>query len=77
VNDRPIFKLNETVESLKTGKRGIIQATYPSGLFLMYYIEGYEHLYMHEMKHIPEEYVPFNVSLYRVIMPKTAPRWEG
>ena len=62
------FKLNDTVKSLKTGKKGLIQATYSNEKFLFYHGNGYEHLTENEMEHIPESEVPFRVDLYRVIV---------
>lgn len=45
-----MFKVGDYVESLKTGKRGIIQASYPEGRFLLFTGTGYEHLFPEEMK---------------------------
>lgn len=61
-----MFKLNNCVKSLKTGKVGIIQATYDDDMFLMFHGNGYEHLYSYEMEHVEESVVPFRVDLYQV-----------
>lgn len=49
------FKVGDRVESLKTGRQGVLQASYPNGQFLMFHGKGYEHLYPEEMKHVEDE----------------------
>ena len=55
------FKVDDCVQSLVTGKRGVLQASYPDGKFLLYHGKGYEHLFPQQMKHIEEKDVPFAV----------------
>jgi hypothetical protein len=52
------YKVNDFVESLETHKKGILQASYPDGTFLLYHGEGYEHLKPEQMKHVKREEVP-------------------
>ena len=59
-----MMKVNDCVESLKTGKKGIIQASYSNDLFLMFNGDGYEHLLPSEMEIIDKKDVPFRVDLY-------------
>lgn len=62
-----IFKVNDSVRSLKTGKVGIIQATYDNPKeYLLYHGKGYEHLKPNEMDHVEDTIVPFNVDNHRV-----------
>ena len=60
------FEVNDCAESLTTGNKGILQASYPDGKFLLYYGKVYEHLLPKQMKHISENDVPFRVDLHKV-----------
>jgi hypothetical protein len=64
------FKINDCVESLVTGRKGVIQATYPDDQYLMYHGKGYEHLYSDQMRHIEEKDVPFAVHYRADIKPR-------
>lgn len=66
------FKVNDCVESLETGNRGVLQGSYPNGKFILFYKKGYEHLLPEQMKHIEPSEVPFRVDLYQVQAQKKA-----
>ena len=53
-----MFKVGDYAESLVTGNKGVLQASYPGGEFLLYHGDGYEHLKPEQMKRIDRADVP-------------------